>query len=53
LTTAEGRLKLYRTLRRGEKVGLEAGNLTFIVTKVVGCQIRVLNAHHLPVLWDG
>jgi transposase len=54
-TTAEGRLKLYAQLRPGDKVALEAGNLAFIVAKelekAVGCQTRVLNARHLPIIY--
>jgi transposase len=54
-TSAEGRLKLYGKLQAGDKVALEAGNLAFIMAKelekAVGCQIRVLNAHHLPIIY--
>jgi transposase len=54
-TTVEGRLKLYGKLEAGDKVALEAGNLAFIMAKelekVVGCQVRVLNAHHLPIIY--
>jgi transposase len=54
-TTAEGRMKLYEKLEAGDKVSLEAGNLAFIMAKelekVVGCQVRVLNAHHLPIIY--
>jgi transposase len=54
-TTVEGRLALYGKLRAGDKVALEAGNLAFIMAKemekAVGCQVRVLNAHHLPIIY--
>jgi transposase len=55
-TTAEGRLKLYEKLEAGDKVSLEAGNLAFIMAKElekgVGCMVRVLNAHHLPIIYE-
>ena len=55
VTTAEGRLKLYEKLGAGDKVALEAGNMAFIMAKemekVVGCQVRVLNPHHLPIIY--
>jgi transposase len=54
-TTAEGRLKLYGKLEAGDKVALEAGNLAFMMAKelakAVGCQVRVLNASHLPIIY--
>jgi transposase len=54
-TTAEGRVKLYKQLRKGDKVAMEAGNLAFIMAKEVekaaGCTVRVLNAHHLPLIY--
>jgi transposase len=54
-TNAEGRVKLYGKLEAGDKVALEAGNLAFIMAKemgkAVGCQIRVLNPHHLPIIY--
>jgi hypothetical protein len=50
-TAAAGRVKLYGKLGGGDKVALEAGNLSFIMAKelekAVGCQIRVLHPHHL------
>jgi transposase len=55
VTTAEGRIKLYKLLRAGDKVCLEAGNLAFLVAKelelAVGCQARVLNPHRLAVIY--
>jgi transposase len=55
VTTAEGRLKLYEKLEAGDKVALETGNLAFIMAKemekAVGCQVRVLNSHHLPIIY--
>jgi transposase len=54
-TTAEGRVKLYKHLGREDKVGLEAGNLAFIIAKelerTVGCQVRVLNPRHLAIIY--
>jgi transposase len=54
-TTAEGRIKLYKLLRAGDKVALEAGNLAFLVAKelelAVGCQVRVLNPHRLAIIY--
>jgi transposase len=54
-TTAEGRVQLYEKLEKGDKVALEAGNLTFIMAKelekVVGCQVRVLNPHRLAIIY--
>jgi transposase len=54
-TSAEGRVKLYGKLEAGDKVALEAGNLAFIMTKelekAAGCRVRVLNAHHLPIIY--
>jgi hypothetical protein len=54
-TTVGGRLKLYGKLGAGDKVALEAGNLVFIMAeelkKAVGCQVRVLNAHHLLIIY--
>jgi transposase len=55
VTTAEGRIKLYKLLRAGDKVGLEAGNLAFLVAKelelAVGCPVRVLNPHRLAIIY--
>jgi transposase len=55
-TTAEGRLNLYEKLEAGDKVAFEAGNMAFIMAKemekVVGCQIRVLNPYHLPIIYE-
>ncbi|GHT55829.1 hypothetical protein FACS1894109_03210 [Spirochaetia bacterium] len=54
-TSAEGRAKLYQKLKSGDKVALEAGNLAFIMAKelekTVGCEIRVLNPSHLPIIY--
>jgi transposase len=55
VTTAEGRIKLYKLLEAGDKVALEAGNLAFIMAKelgkAVGCQVRVLNPHRLAIIY--
>jgi transposase len=55
VTTVEGRVKLYQKLEATDKVALEAGNLAFImakeIEKAVGCQVRVLNASHLPIIY--
>jgi transposase len=54
-TAAEGRIKLYKLLKAGDKVCLEAGNLAFIIAKelekAVGCRVRVLNPHRLAVIY--
>jgi transposase len=54
-TTAEGRLKLYKLLKAGDKVAVETGNLAFLMAKemdrAVGCRVRVLSSHHLPVIY--
>jgi transposase len=54
-TSAEGRAKLYQKLRKADKVALEAGNLAFLMAKemeqAVGCEIRVLNPSHLPIIY--
>jgi transposase len=48
-------MSLYKKLKPGDKVCLEAGNLAFImakeIEKSVGCQIRVLNPSHLPIIY--
>jgi transposase len=54
-TTTEGRQRLYKKLCPQDKVALEAGNLAFIMAKemaaAVGCEIRVLNPSHLPLIY--
>jgi transposase len=54
-TTVEGRRSLYRKLEAGDKVALEAGNLAFLMAKeiaaAVGCEVRVLNPSHLPLIY--
>jgi transposase len=54
-TTVEGRQALYRKLEAGDKVALEAGNLAFLMAKeiqaAVGCEVRVLNPAHLPLIY--
>ena len=55
-TTVEGRQALYRKLEAGDRVALEAGNLAFIMAKeiiaaVAGCEVRVLNPSHLPLIY--
>ena len=43
-------------MEKGDKVGVEAGNLAFIMAreigKQVGSEVRVLNATKLPFIWD-
>jgi len=54
-TTIEGRQKLYKKLTSNDKVAIEAGNLAFTLAKelekTVGCEIRVLNPSHLPLIY--
>jgi len=54
-TTIEGRRNLYKKLTAQDKVALEAGNLAFTMAKelekTVGCEIRVLNPSHLPLIY--
>jgi hypothetical protein len=55
-TATEGRLKLYKLLKAGDKVVVETGNLAFLMAKemerAVGCRVRVLSSHHLPVIYE-
>ena len=54
-THVAGRQGLYKKLRAGDKVALEAGNLAFIIAKEleasVGCRVYVLNPSHLPLIY--
>jgi len=54
-TFVEGRQKLYKKLRAGDKVALEAGNMAFIMAKEieasVGCQVHVLNPSSLALIY--
>ena len=54
-TCAAGRQALYRKLRRGDKVALEAGSMAFIMAKEIeaaaGCRVYVLNPTHLPLIY--
>ena len=54
-THVAGRQGLYKKLRCGDKVALEAGNLAFIIAKeleaAVGCRVYVLNPSHLPLIY--
>ena len=54
-TFEAGRQSLYKKLRATDIVGLEAGNMAFIMAKeieaAVGCQVHVLNASHLPLIY--
>ena len=54
-TCVAGRQKLYKKLRPGDKVALEAGNLAFIIAKeimaIVGSVVYVLNPSHLPLIY--
>jgi transposase len=54
-TCIAGRQALYKRLRPGDKVALEAGNLAFIIAKeilaAVGCKVYVLNPSHLALIY--
>jgi transposase len=54
-TYVSGRQALYKKLRAGDKVALEAGNLAFIMAKeieaAVGCRVYVLNPWQLAVIY--
>ena len=54
-TSVLGRQWLYKKLRPQDKVGLEAGNMAFIIAKeleaMVGCRVYVLNPAHLPLIY--
>jgi len=54
-TTIEGRQKLYKKLTSVDKVAMEACSLAFTMAKemeaAVGCEIRVLNPYHLPLIY--
>lgn len=54
-TTIEGRQALYKKLTKQDKVALEAGSLAFTMAKeleaTVGCEIKVLNPTHLPLIY--
>ena len=54
-TFEAGRQSLYKRLRRTDTVGLEAGNMAFIMAKEieasVGCRVYVLNPSHLPLIY--
>ena len=54
-TFETGRQRLYKKLRRTDIVGLEAGNMAFIMAKeieaAVGCRVYVLNPSHLPLIY--
>jgi len=54
-TCVAGRQGLYKKLRAGDKVALEAGSLAFIMAKelaaAVGCRVYVLNPYHLPLIY--
>jgi transposase len=54
-TNSEGRAALYRKLKPGDKVAIEAGNLAFIMAKEiiahVGCEVVVLNAGKLALIY--
>jgi transposase len=55
LTTFEGREALCKKLRRTDKVGIEAGNMTFILAKEIiakaGCEVIVLNSTRLALIY--
>ena len=54
-TFVAGRQSLYKKLRLGDKVALEAGNMAFMMAKeietAVGCQVYVLNPSQLAVIY--
>ena len=54
-TYTEGRQKLYKKLKKTDKVALEAGSLAFIMAKEieesVGCQVYVLNPYRLSIIY--
>jgi transposase len=54
-TTPEGRQALYRKLERTDRVAIEAGNLAFEMAKEmtaqVGCEVVVLNASKLALIY--
>ena len=55
-THPSGRQALYKQLRSGDKVGLEAGNLAFIMANeieqaVPGCRVFVLNPSNLALIY--
>lgn len=54
-TTIAGRQGLYKKLRPGDKVALEAGNMAFLMAKEIqaaaGCRVYVLNPSHLPLIY--
>jgi transposase len=55
LTNADGRNRLYKKLLPTDKIGLEAGNLAFIMAKeiiaAVGADVKVLNAGKLALIY--
>jgi len=55
-TFPSDRQRLYKKLRAGDRVALEAGNMAFIVAKeieatVPGCKVYVLNAGQLAIIY--
>jgi len=54
-TAVYGRQVLYKKLRSGDKVAVEAGNLAFTMAKeiaaAVGCRVYVLNPSQLAVIY--
>jgi transposase len=54
-TTIAGRQGLYKKLRAGDKVALEAGNMAFIMVKEIeaaaGCHVYVLNPSRLALIY--
>jgi transposase len=54
-TYVSGRQNLYKKLRSGDKVALEAGNMAFIMAKeieaAVGCRVYVLNPSQLAIIY--
>jgi len=54
-TFVAGRQSLYKKLRLGDKVALEAGNMAFMMAKEieasVGCRVYVLNPGQLAVIY--
>jgi len=54
-TTVAGRQGLYKKLRAGDRVALEAGNMAFIMAKEIeaaaGCRVYVLNPSRLALIY--
>jgi transposase len=55
-TSIQGRAALYRQLEPGDRIGLEAGNLAFIMAREiqerVGSTVLVMHTEKLRIIWD-